>query len=390
MMKNVVKKLAGAMVLAGFLCMMFFSAQVFADEVSLETFITSMKTGEFELNEEAQKELIEAVNDGNHDKQMEIYEDYFDGGSSKKQPDAEDIMEAVIEAAALSEAAGAAAEEEDDNEALPESAVAVQPAITVDNSTEAAEGSKTEAAEDNGQIAVTVPTETVPSADADTVTVQDFTENAIQADNAAAVNPVSSEVTSVPAVSGTQGITETPVETVLIPTPTTVIVPTAAVLPAEAVVQPSAVTPAPTATPVPEIQKIEEALNITATDRGNAYKKLSEADFNALCKIVEAECTGEGEYGKLLVANVVLNRVSSPKFPSTVTAVITQGGQFQPVANGRYYSAVPTAETIAAVNRAISGENNSRGTLYFKSVRSHQKWGNKVFAFAYKNHLFFY
>ena len=52
--------------------------------------------------------------------------------------------------------------------------------------------------------------------------------------------------------------------------------------------------------------------------------QLNDADYEALLKIVEAEAGGEDENGKLLVANVVLNRVNSNIFPDTVTGVVYQ------------------------------------------------------------------
>ena len=63
--------------------------------------------------------------------------------------------------------------------------------------------------------------------------------------------------------------------------------------------------------------------------------EVSEADYMALLKIVEAEASGEDLTGRLLVANVVLNRVKSSKFPDTIEGVVYQraGGkaQFSPV-----------------------------------------------------------
>lgn len=66
--------------------------------------------------------------------------------------------------------------------------------------------------------------------------------------------------------------------------------------------------------------------------------QLNDADYEALLKIVEAEAGGEDENGKLLVANVVLNRVNSNIFPDTVTGVVYQKEfgvcQFSPVSDG--------------------------------------------------------
>lgn len=88
-------------------------------------------------------------------------------------------------------------------------------------------------------------------------------------------------------------------------------------------------------------------------------------DRKILERIVEAEATAEGYKGKLLVANVVLNRVKSKKFPSTVKGVVFAHRQFSPVSDGRYYSVHVTKETKKAVDDALNGKNPSKGALYF-------------------------
>lgn len=99
-----------------------------------------------------------------------------------------------------------------------------------------------------------------------------------------------------------------------------------------------------------------------------AYDLCAE-DLEALYRIVEAEAGSEDEDGKLLVANVVLNRVESDKFPDTVTGVVFQTekgvAQFSPVSNGRYNQVTVSEETKAAVERALYGEDISEGALYF-------------------------
>lgn len=96
---------------------------------------------------------------------------------------------------------------------------------------------------------------------------------------------------------------------------------------------------------------------------------LNEEDKMILYKIVEAEAGGEDRTGKILVANVILNRLEDEHFPNTVEGVVFQQkdgvAQFSPVANGRYQAAVPGKETIEAVEAAIGGEDYSEGALYF-------------------------
>lgn len=126
---------------------------------------------------------------------------------------------------------------------------------------------------------------------------------------------------------------------------------------------------------------------------------LSKEDYENLLRIVEAEASGEDETGKLLVANVVLNRVESESFPDTITEVIFQqsGGvtQFSPVANGRIWTVEISEETIAAVERALEGEDLSQGALYF-AARKHanaksMRWFDEKleFLFSYGGHEFF-
>lgn len=129
-----------------------------------------------------------------------------------------------------------------------------------------------------------------------------------------------------------------------------------------------------------------------------AYE-LPEEEMEALLRIVEAEAGSEDEEGRLLVANVVLNRVMSDRFPNTVTEVVFQrtGGvtQFSPVASGSYYKVHISEETISAVGRALMGEDISQGALYFAS-RKHadsgkMRWFDSklTFLFEHGGHEFF-
>lgn len=102
-------------------------------------------------------------------------------------------------------------------------------------------------------------------------------------------------------------------------------------------------------------------------------KNLSQDELNVLYRIVEAEATGEDVYGKILVANVILNRVNSKRFPGTVEEVVFQKSgntyQFSPTKDGRFWSVKVTAETKEAVSRALEGEDYSNGALYFFARR---------------------
>lgn len=127
--------------------------------------------------------------------------------------------------------------------------------------------------------------------------------------------------------------------------------------------------------------------------------QLSEQDYDALLRIVEAEAGGEDEDGKLLVANVVLNRVNNESFPDTVTEVVMQKeqgvAQFSPTVDGRFQNVKVSQETYEAVERALYGEDISQGALYFcarkKADSTKVKWFDQKLTklFSYGNHEFF-
>lgn len=100
---------------------------------------------------------------------------------------------------------------------------------------------------------------------------------------------------------------------------------------------------------------------------------LSKEDYENLLRIVESEATGEDLKGRILVANVVMNRVKSRKFPNSVTKVVMQrengNVQFSPVADGRFYRVSVSSKTREAVDRVIYGTDYSDGAMYFVSAK---------------------
>ena len=122
-----------------------------------------------------------------------------------------------------------------------------------------------------------------------------------------------------------------------------------------------------------EVASSKRKIEVLSCRRDLWVYDISDKDYEVLLRIVEAEAGGEDETGKILVANVVLNRMESSKFPDTVEEVVFQneGGcyQFSPVSNGRYESVCVSEETYEAVERALEGEDLSKGALYFVSEK---------------------
>lgn len=129
---------------------------------------------------------------------------------------------------------------------------------------------------------------------------------------------------------------------------------------------------------IQEISRFRELIqNISSPKRVVSYNVLvnedaiflDEESYDILCRIVEAEAGSEDEKGRMLVANVIMNRVESSRFPNTVKGVVFQKGggvyQFSPVATGGYYRVKVSDQTRQAVDRVLRGEDESMGALYF-------------------------
>ncbi|GMQ56351.1 hypothetical protein AN1V17_07440 [Vallitalea sediminicola] len=104
-------------------------------------------------------------------------------------------------------------------------------------------------------------------------------------------------------------------------------------------------------------------------EQENQLVNISAKDYEALTRIVEAEATGEDLIGRILIVNVVMNRVKSSNFPNNIYDVVHQSSngraQFSPITDGRYFSVKVSDKTKKAVESAFSGEDYSQGALYF-------------------------
>lgn len=127
--------------------------------------------------------------------------------------------------------------------------------------------------------------------------------------------------------------------------------------------------------------------------------KASDTDIETLMKIVQAEAGGEDRRGKLLVANVVINRVRNRQFPDNITDVVYQQSQnvtqFSPVSNGVINKVAVSEETKEVVYSALRGEDVSNGALFFMARKytppENAKWfdDNLTFLFSYGGHDFY-
>lgn len=129
--------------------------------------------------------------------------------------------------------------------------------------------------------------------------------------------------------------------------------------------------------------------------RDQAIIQYSDRDYAVLTRIVQAEAGVCDDKGKILVANVIINRVKNRAFPDNVTDVVYAKSQFSPVIDGSINTCKVTRRTIECVDRALAGEDYSQGALYFMNRRgsehSNVRWFDRRLTFVMQHgaHEFF-
>ena len=109
-------------------------------------------------------------------------------------------------------------------------------------------------------------------------------------------------------------------------------------------------------------EKTLSAIGISSSSSGSSGSSQSSSnssDLNLLSRLVYGEARGEEYIGQVAVAAVVLNRVDSPNFPTTVAGVIYESGAFDVVSDGQInLSPDKTAKSAAqdALNRMGSNK----------------------------------
>ena len=159
---------------------------------------------------------------------------------------------------------------------------------------------------------------------------------------------------------------------------------------AKAVVQP---LPAPVeaADTAPEkAGSLHELVNSIPTDA-----ELDE-QLKCLAGAVYFEARGEPLYGQLAVAEVVINRAASGRFPASYCGVVLQRLQFSFVKGGRM-PALPVnsltwnrAKAIAQIAHRGLWDSEAEGSLYFHARSVSPGWSNRRQAMArISNHVFY-
>lgn len=123
-------------------------------------------------------------------------------------------------------------------------------------------------------------------------------------------------------------------------------------------------------------KQYEEELRLSKLAAQSAWRDISEVQFDEgdrylLAVLIYCEAGGEPYEGQVAVGAVVINRVLSSVYPSTMNAVIRQKWQFSPVASGRFDLYLAQGKTTQscynAADAAMSGITNVGNSLHFRT-----------------------
>ena len=109
---------------------------------------------------------------------------------------------------------------------------------------------------------------------------------------------------------------------------------------------------------------------------------LPQQHMKLLYSLVQAEAGNQDVDGCRLVADVVLNRIDSNKFPNDLESVIYSPGQFSVIKNGALKKAQGeiSEKVVQAVDMELSGKRLNYDVLYFNnSNNGGWKYGGHYF-----------
>ena len=137
---------------------------------------------------------------------------------------------------------------------------------------------------------------------------------------------------------------------------------------------------------IAEEEAAKKAAQVTeVTTVQNAAVEATVDDVTLLAAIIQCEAGNEVYEGQLAVGAVVMNRVRSGGYPSTVHAVIYQKSQFPPAGAGSVANVAakgPKQSCLQAAQEALNGTDNTGGATCFRRASSGHAGvviGNHVF-----------
>lgn len=159
-----------------------------------------------------------------------------------------------------------------------------------------------------------------------------------------------------------------------------------AAIPARPITEPSVLTPAATAQPAGEPAEAPQAAPapsptpaaspapaepVRPARPAVAAAAAADSELNCLARVILYEAGAESRSGQLAVAQVVLNRTRSGRFPRTICGVINQRGQFASIASFRPRRDARWSRALGIARAARAGERVASigNALFFHAAR---------------------
>lgn len=120
-----------------------------------------------------------------------------------------------------------------------------------------------------------------------------------------------------------------------------------------------------------------------------------DTQLQCLAGAIYFEARGEPLYGQLAVAEVIINRAASGRFPASYCGVVTQRSQFSFVKGGRIPQAPTgsatyrTAKAIALIAHRDLWDSEAKDALFFHATHVSPNWRGKKLAARINNHVFY-
>ena len=147
--------------------------------------------------------------------------------------------------------------------------------------------------------------------------------------------------------------------------------------------------------PLPQDQIDEDAdyASLSAAVASQEGEAASDRELTCLATGIYYEAKSEPLAGQLAVADVILNRTTSGRFPKSVCSVVTQPGQFSFVRGGKLPTPPANAQwrralAIAQVAKKDLWDSPAGDALYFHARYSKASWGRARVA-TVGNHIFY-
>jgi len=147
--------------------------------------------------------------------------------------------------------------------------------------------------------------------------------------------------------------------------------------------------------PLPQaaLQEDQDFASLSAAVDAHDDAGVANAELNCLAVGVYYEAKSESLAGQLAVADVIINRTKSGRFPKSICSVITQRGQFSFVRGGKLPTPPSNAQWRRAVGVATVAQNDlwdspAGNALYFHARYVKPSW-NRARVATVGNHIFY-